>query len=105
MKRIILSFFLGVISTTAYTQNIKKDTLEYVEYTDSFGNKKKALVVKIHQILIVEGDSLYTVPNEIHLRKLLLSQVGFDIINDPDSIRSFLNGKIKSMVILKKKED
>ena len=87
-----------------YAQNIKNDSIEYVDYTDKFGNKKKALVVKAPQILIVDEDSIYTVSDEIQLRRIIESRGGFKIVNNQDSINLFLRSRVKSMVILKEKK-
>ena len=96
MKLIVISFFLCV-SGYSYSQNIKNDSIkEYVDYTDKLGNKKKALVVKVPQILIIDGDSIYSVSDEFQLRFLLEKQEGFNIINNPDSISLFLRTRVSN---------
>lgn len=91
-----------MISITVYAQ--KRDTLKYVYYEDMFGNKRQATIAHPNQILIVDGDSLYTVSTISQLQKILENHEGFDNINNPDSISLFLRNRIKGITILKKKE-
>lgn len=99
MKAIIF-FFL--VSFTTFGQQIKNDTLEFVYYTDKLGHQKKAMIAYPMQILIVNGDSIYTVLNEGQFKDVVAKGVGFNILNNPDSIALFLRNRIKAIVILKK---
>ena len=101
MKIIILLSLFG-ISMAAFAQKTKSDTINYVHYTDKFGKQKKAVIAYPTQILIVHGDSIYTVSNEIELKRIIEKQGGFHIINNPDSISSFLRKRIKGIMILTK---
>lgn len=105
MKSLILSFLLEIIPIIICAQTREIDSLKYVETFDKFGNKKKTVVVKAHEVLIVDGDSIYTVANCDQLREIVEGRKGFDIINNRDSISLFLRSRIKSMMILKEKKE
>lgn len=90
-----------LFTKATYAQIIKNDSTNYIYYTDKLGNQKKALVAQPKHILIVDGDSIYTVSNEFQLRRLLEKQRGFNIINNPDSTTLFLQERIKAIVIIK----
>lgn len=100
MKLIILLFLFGILPIIAYAQNNPAN-----HTMPPTVGKINRMISKGPQVLIVKGDSLFTIPDVTLMRYYLAKQEGFIIINDPDSIRSFLDGKIKSMIILKKKEE
>lgn len=88
-----------------WAQNPKHDTLRYILHTDQFGVQKKVRVVYPTEILIIDGDSVYTVLNEDQLQKIIESQGGFNIISNPDSVSLFLQKKFKAIIILKKDKE
>lgn len=98
MKILVFSFVLLIIS---FAVNAQIDSIEYVEFIDKSGNWKKALVVKVEQILVVDGDSIYTVSNEFQLQKIIQNYEDVKFISIRDSINAFLQNRIKSLVILK----
>ncbi len=100
--RIILISLLLSFSTPVSGQIMNSDSLEYVYYLDKVGNKKKAVAASPKQILIVAGDSIYTVLDDFQLRKMLENQKGFKILNHRDSINNFLRERIKGIIIIKK---
>lgn len=102
MKGVALVLLLFV-SLSVAAQKSKSDSLQYIYYTDPFGQQRKALVATPPHILIVAGDSLFTVANEFQLHQLLAKQQGFNILHDPDSVKLFLSQRIKAVVILGKK--
>jgi hypothetical protein len=91
-------------SLIASGQKIEKDTLKYVYYKDELGLQKKALIAYPKQILVIKGDSIYTILDENQLYDVISKGKGFNIINNPDSIQSFLLSRIKAIVILNKKD-
>ena len=103
MNRLVF-LFLILISEVCLAQN-EKDNIAYVYVKDSSGAVKKVKVVRPSEILIVEGDSIYMVPDEFQLRKILEQKESFDIVNNPDSMQSILTQKIKSVIIIKRNPD
>lgn len=71
---VFICFFL--ISSVAWAQNPKHDSLRYIMHTDQFGVQKKTQVVYPSEILIIDGDSIYTILNENQLQKTLESRGG-----------------------------
>lgn len=103
MKLFVIAILL-LVSFSSYGQ--VQDTTNYPKYItiDDGKGVRQVKVAFPPQILIIDGDSMYTVPNEVLLRKHLSSQEGFDIINDEDAIDKILRQRIRSVVIIKKKK-
>lgn len=57
------------------------------------------------QILIIDGDSMYTIQDEYLLRKTMSQKDGFDIINDDEAIIKILRQRIKAIMIVKPKKE
>jgi hypothetical protein len=104
MMKSIALYLLLLIPFKICGQEIPADSVNYIYYTDNSGEQRKAVVATPPLILIVAGDSIFTVSNEFQLRTIMKQQEGFDIINHPDSISSFLRNRTKAIVILKKKK-
>jgi hypothetical protein len=103
MKIILILFLLISSSAIAQKSNESEDPKDVI-ITDEFGVSKKVKVARAHQILIIEGDSVYNFKEEYQLRAGLLKKDGFLIINDPDTIQMILKDLIKTLVIVKSKK-
>lgn len=102
-----IALLLLAIPVIGHTQ--PPDTTAYPKYIttfDTFGNSKQVAVVTAPQILIVEGDSIYTIPDEYTLRTNLSKKTDrlLTIITAPDSIRKFADNRIKAVFIIEQKK-
>lgn len=99
-KCIILMFLL--VSVISKAQIAGEDTT-HIAYKDQSGRQKTALVVHPSQILIIDGDSIYSVQHEFQLRKILEKKTGvINIQTHPDSVALFLRSRFKAIIIIKK---
>ena len=99
--RITAFAFIFLLSSIAWAQNPMPDTIFYL---DKFGIQKKAPVAYLTEILVVDGYSMYTMPDQAQLEKTIERRGGFTIINNPDSVSAFLRKRIKAVFILNSKK-
>lgn len=95
---------LFLVPIAGHTQNTRQDTIKYIIHTDQFGAKKRIPVAYVSEILIVEGDSIFAVSNDLELQNIIERKKEFTIINHPDSVKEYFQKRFRAIIILKPDE-
>jgi len=101
---------LLIVFIPFYGNAQKPDTTGYPKYItvdDPLGRPKNVKVAWAPEVLVVEGDSIYSIPNDYTLRMYLEKRKDrmSTIITDPDSIQSFARKRIKAIIIIEDKKN
>ena len=100
----IRSVIIIVILLAPFFCKAQTDSTTYITIRDN-GVVKTVKMVIPKQILIIDGDSMYTIQDEYLLRKTMSQKDGFDIINDEEAIIKILRQRIKAIMIVKTKKE
>ena len=106
MLRLII---LVILFIPFYTNAQKPDTTDYPKYItidDAFGRPKNVKVAWVPEVLIVEGDSIYSIADDYTLRMKLKKNKDriATIITHPDSIQNFVKERVKAIIIIEDKK-
>jgi hypothetical protein len=104
LKMKSLIFWLLVLIPSLGFCQVNDEYPTHVDVKKESGEVIKVKVVQPDEILLVDGDSLYSISSEFQLRRILQSKGGFVIINNPDSIALYCRKSIKSVIIITPKQ-
>ena len=108
MKKNILFLFMMPLFFTVYAQHdtIKPDSSISVYHNVEYQHFKDILVGSPSlEVLIIDGDSLYNMVNPHEFRnKVEADDRSIRIIENPDTIQKIIGDRIKSLIIITKKE-
>lgn len=106
MARLIIPLILFI---PFFSNAQKPDTTGYPKYItidDPLGRPKNVKVAWAPEVLIIEGDSIYSIADDYALRMKLEKNKDrmAAIITHPDSIQNFLRKRVKTIILIEDKK-